>query len=217
MIEAGWSARQVARQLGHADCVVRRCWDQWIRDVSLTRRPGSGRHRHTSRREGRHIVRNTRVQPTAPSAAIQAKVAPSLKAPVSFRTMRSRLTGEHFGSRRPLSVLPLTPIYRRFRLEWCRARGNCTAVEWNQVVFSDESRFFLSSDDNRVRASILPLLYSNTPLPPLVTATAGSDVIQSGRPIFDDFFQHLWPYIGNNTANVVFQMVKRLWLIRIDQ
>ncbi|GFT55921.1 hypothetical protein TNCV_2157971 [Trichonephila clavipes] len=49
------------------------------------------------------------------------------------------------------------------------------------------------------------------------TATAGSDVVQSGRPIFDDFFQHLWPYIGNNTANVVFQMVKRLWLIRIEQ
>ncbi|GFY07194.1 hypothetical protein TNCV_277411 [Trichonephila clavipes] len=50
-----------------------------------------------------------------------------------------------------------------------------------------------------------------------MTATAGSDVVQSGRPIFDDFFQHLWPYIGNNTANVVFQMVKCLWLIRIDQ
>ncbi|GFW31253.1 adhesion G protein-coupled receptor B2 [Trichonephila clavipes] len=49
------------------------------------------------------------------------------------------------------------------------------------------------------------------------TATAGSDVVQSGRPISDDFFQHLWPYIGNNTANVVFQMVKRLWLIRTDQ
>ncbi|GFY11393.1 adhesion G protein-coupled receptor B2 [Trichonephila clavipes] len=50
-----------------------------------------------------------------------------------------------------------------------------------------------------------------------MTATAGSDVVQSGRPIFDDIFQHLGPYIGNNTANVVFQMVKRLWLIRIDQ
>ncbi|GFU97586.1 uncharacterized protein TNCV_3278481 [Trichonephila clavipes] len=42
-----------------------------------------------------------------------------------------------------------------------------------------------------------------------MTATAGSDVVQSGHPIFDDFFQHLWPYISNNTANVVFQMVKR--------
>ncbi|GFS65682.1 hypothetical protein TNCV_3853361 [Trichonephila clavipes] len=49
------------------------------------------------------------------------------------------------------------------------------------------------------------------------TSTAGSDVVQSGRPIFDDFFQHLWPYIGNSTANVVFQMAKRFWFIRIDQ
>ncbi|GFU31177.1 putative mariner transposase [Trichonephila clavipes] len=50
-----------------------------------------------------------------------------------------------------------------------------------------------------------------------MTATAGSDVVQSGRPIFEDFFQLLWPYISHNTENVVFQMVKRLWLIRIDQ
>ncbi|GFV75597.1 transposable element Tcb2 transposase [Trichonephila clavipes] len=44
-----------------------------------------------------------------------------------------------------------------------------------------------------------------------MTVTAVSDVVKSGRPFFDDFFQHLWPYIGNNTANVVFQMVKHLW------
>ncbi|KFM68770.1 Transposable element Tcb2 transposase, partial [Stegodyphus mimosarum] len=36
-------------------------------------------------------------------------------------------------------------------LEWCRARGNWTAAEWNQVVFRDEPRFSLGSDDNRVR------------------------------------------------------------------
>ncbi|GFX08865.1 transposable element Tcb1 transposase [Trichonephila clavipes] len=41
--------------------------------------------------------------------------------------------------------------HRRLRLEWYRAQGNWTAAEWNQVVFSDESRFILSSDDNRVR------------------------------------------------------------------
>ncbi|GFY12358.1 hypothetical protein TNCV_284611 [Trichonephila clavipes] len=34
--------------------------------------------------EDRHIIRNARVQPTASSAAIQAKVAPSLRAPASF-------------------------------------------------------------------------------------------------------------------------------------
>ncbi|GFU39785.1 transposable element Tcb2 transposase [Trichonephila clavipes] len=80
-MEAGRSARQVARKLGHSDYVVRRCWDQWIREISFTRRPGSGRHQQTSHREDRHIVRNAQVQPTASSAAIQAQVAPSLGAP----------------------------------------------------------------------------------------------------------------------------------------
>ncbi|GFX98484.1 transposable element Tcb2 transposase [Trichonephila clavipes] len=69
---------------------------------------------------------------------------------VSFRTIRRRLAEGHLGSLRPLRVLPLTPTHRSLRLEWCRARRNWTAAEWNQVVFSDESRFNISSDDNRI-------------------------------------------------------------------
>ncbi|GFX42444.1 transposable element Tcb2 transposase [Trichonephila clavipes] len=119
--------------------------------MSFTRRPGSGHPRKTSSREDHHIVRNARVQPTASSAAIQAQVAPTLEVPVPFRTIRRRLAEVHLGSRCPLRVLPLTPTHRRLRWEWCHTRGNWTAEEWNQVVFSDESRFNPSSDDNRVR------------------------------------------------------------------
>ncbi|GFV51020.1 transposable element Tcb1 transposase [Trichonephila clavipes] len=107
-----------------------------------------GRPRQTSRREDHHIVRNASVQPTASMATIQVQVAPSH--PVSSRTIRRPLAEGHLGSRRPLRVLPLTPTYRRLHLEWCRARGNLTAAEWIQVVFSDESRFNLSCDDNHV-------------------------------------------------------------------
>ncbi|GFX05721.1 hypothetical protein TNCV_3198381 [Trichonephila clavipes] len=32
MMEAVWSSRRVARQLGRSDCVVRKYWDQWIRN-----------------------------------------------------------------------------------------------------------------------------------------------------------------------------------------
>ncbi|GFU94990.1 transposable element Tcb2 transposase [Trichonephila clavipes] len=126
MMEAGWSARRVVRELRRSDCV-------------------------TSRREDRHIVRNILVQPTASSAAIQAQVAPSLGAPVSSRTIRRRLAEGHSGSWYPLRVLPLTLTHRRLRLEWCHARGNWTVAEWSQVVFSNESTFNLSSDYNRVR------------------------------------------------------------------
>ncbi|GFT03039.1 transposable element Tcb2 transposase [Trichonephila clavipes] len=110
MMEAGSSAKRLARQLGRSDRV-----------------------------------------PTASSAAIQAQVALSLEAPVSSQIIRRRLAEKHLRSRRPLRVMPLTPTHRRLRLEWCRARGNWTAAEWNQVVFSDEARFNLSRDDNRVR------------------------------------------------------------------
>ncbi|GFV64144.1 hypothetical protein TNCV_3206521 [Trichonephila clavipes] len=65
--------------------------------------------------------------------------------------------------------------------------------------------------------TMISLVHEQGDLDKHMTATAGSDLVQSGSPIFDDFFQHLWPYIGNNTTNVVFQMVKRSWLIRIDQ
>ncbi|GFV37077.1 uncharacterized protein TNCV_791641 [Trichonephila clavipes] len=50
MMKAGWSARRVTHQLGRSDYVVTRCWDQLIRDMSFTRKPGSGRPQQTSRR-----------------------------------------------------------------------------------------------------------------------------------------------------------------------
>ncbi|GFV65376.1 transposable element Tcb2 transposase [Trichonephila clavipes] len=175
MMEAGWSARRLARQLGRSDCVMRRSWDQWIRKLLFTRRPGLECPRQTSHREDCHIVRNVRVQPTASSAAIQAQVAPSLGAPVSSRTIRGSLSSGHLRSRRPLRMLPLTPTHRRLRLKWCRARGNWTTVEWNQVVFSANPdsisavmTILFVCGDPVVNASVLPLLYSDTPLPQLV-------------------------------------------------
>ncbi|GFU50595.1 uncharacterized protein TNCV_4884531 [Trichonephila clavipes] len=94
-MEAGWSAWLVAHQLGRSDCVMRKCWDQWIREMSFTQRPGSVCHRQTSHQENRHIVRNARVQPNASSTAIQAQVAPSLGAPVPSRTIRRCLDKGH--------------------------------------------------------------------------------------------------------------------------
>ncbi|GFU92166.1 uncharacterized protein TNCV_2530251 [Trichonephila clavipes] len=75
MIDAGWPARRVARQLGRFDCVMRRCWHQWIQEISFSRRSGSGHPRRTSRREDHHIIRNARIQLTESSAAIQAQKA----------------------------------------------------------------------------------------------------------------------------------------------
>ncbi|GFY09062.1 transposable element Tcb2 transposase [Trichonephila clavipes] len=112
---------------------------------------GSGCPRQTSRREDYRIGGCPRTANCFVGRHPGTGSTPSLGALVSSGTIRKRLAEGHLGSRLPLRVLPLTPTHRRFRLEWCCTRGNWTAVEWNQVVFSDESRYNLSSDENRVR------------------------------------------------------------------
>ncbi|UYV73876.1 hypothetical protein LAZ67_11001240 [Cordylochernes scorpioides] len=67
-----------------------------------------------------------------------------------IETISRRLVANGLHPCRPLRRLPLTPPNRRQRLEWCRARSTWM-TEWHRVVFSDESRFCLSSDSRRVR------------------------------------------------------------------
>ncbi|GFW41015.1 transposable element Tcb2 transposase [Trichonephila clavipes] len=97
-----------------------------------------------------HIVRNARVQPTVSSAAIQGHVAPLSGAPVSSQTTRTCLAEGHLGSWCTLRVLPWTPTHQRLCLEWGHVGENWTAHEEKQVIFSDEYRFNLSSDNIRV-------------------------------------------------------------------
>ncbi|GFX64436.1 hypothetical protein TNCV_4043261 [Trichonephila clavipes] len=100
--------------------------DQWIQEMSFTRRPGSGCPRQASHREDHYILRNAHVQLIASSGAIQAQVAPSLITPVSSQTIQRPLAEEHLGSWRPLRELPLTPTHQCLCLEWCCTRGNWT-------------------------------------------------------------------------------------------
>ncbi|GFS94454.1 transposable element Tcb1 transposase [Trichonephila clavipes] len=57
---------------------------------------------------------------------------------VSARTIR-RLLQQSGLSARPLLGLPLTQNHKRLRHQWCDER-RMWAAEWNEVVFTDESR-----------------------------------------------------------------------------
>ncbi|GFV20542.1 transposable element Tc1 transposase [Trichonephila clavipes] len=53
--------------------------------------------------------------------------------------------------------------HRQLRLQWCQARSMWNVSDWQKVVFSDESRFVLGTDDNRVRVWRLPGERYNSP------------------------------------------------------
>ncbi|GFX86896.1 transposable element Tcb1 transposase [Trichonephila clavipes] len=69
---------------------------------------------------------------------------------VSARTIRRRLQQSGLSARPPLHGLPLTQNHRRLRGQWCDERKKW-AAEWNEVVFTDESRICLQHHDGRIR------------------------------------------------------------------
>ncbi|GFY32280.1 hypothetical protein TNCV_3557881 [Trichonephila clavipes] len=65
------------------------------------------------------------------------------------KTVARRLRGGGLYARRPVVCVPLTRQHRTARLQWCREHHNWTEQDWACVLFSDESRFSLSSDCKR--------------------------------------------------------------------
>ncbi|UYV84616.1 K02A2.6-like, partial [Cordylochernes scorpioides] len=88
-----------------------------------------------------------------PTSHLYRHPATCARHPISFHLDQNHfpsIVSNGLHSCRPLRRLPLTPPNRRQRLEWCRARSTWM-TEWHRVVFSDESRFCLSSNSRRVR------------------------------------------------------------------
>ncbi|GFV40573.1 transposable element Tc1 transposase [Trichonephila clavipes] len=67
------------------------------------------------------------------------------------RRIVRHLAETNLKSKPPFRALPLTPEHRQLRLQWCQARSMWNVTDWQKVVFSDESRIVLGTDDNRVR------------------------------------------------------------------
>ncbi|GFX40106.1 transposable element Tcb2 transposase [Trichonephila clavipes] len=176
--------------------------------MSFTERPNSERPRQTSRREDRHIIRNVHVQPTVSSVAIQAQVAPSLEAPVSYRTKRKRLAERYLGYRYQLRALHLTPIHLHLYLEWCHARGNWTAAESNQIVLSDESRFNL-----RAGVMVCGDIAYNTRSPPVLIRST----MTAQQYVHDILQPHVLPLMQQLPGAIFEQDNVRPYTARVSQ
>ncbi|UYV65665.1 hypothetical protein LAZ67_3005028 [Cordylochernes scorpioides] len=147
---AGWSIRQIAADTHLGASTVHRLWRRWLEQGNVAIYRNVGATRVTSARVDQRILRQAVTAPQATCTAILQHVQNTLDHSISTRTISRRLVANGLHSCRPIRRLPLTPPNRRQRLEWCRARSTWM-TEWHRVVFSDESRFCLSSDSRRVR------------------------------------------------------------------
>ncbi|GFW70694.1 transposable element Tcb2 transposase [Trichonephila clavipes] len=148
-IEKGRKITDVPREFNIAHSVVSRLWKSFKTTGMCNRLQGGRRVRRTTPAEDRYIVlsakRNRRT--TAQQVANQFLAASGKQ--ISRKTGARRLRRGGLYARRPVVCVPLTRQHRTARLQWCREHHNWTEQDWACVLFSDESRFSLSSDCRR--------------------------------------------------------------------
>ncbi|GFW83398.1 transposable element Tcb2 transposase [Trichonephila clavipes] len=149
-IEEGRKITDVAREFDIAHSVVSRLWKSF-KTTGMCVVDGTGEVLLEVRRLQKTDIpsyqqkRNRRT--TAQQVANQFLAASGKQ--ISRKTVARRLRGGGLYARRPVVCVPLTRQHRTARLQWCREHHNWTEQDWACVLFSDESRFSLSSDCRR--------------------------------------------------------------------
>ncbi|GFX74822.1 transposable element Tcb1 transposase [Trichonephila clavipes] len=103
----------------------------------------------TTSRAFRQFVRTAVVDRSVTSRTVAQPIQSVTHHSVSARTIRRHLQQSGLSARRPLLGQPLTQNPRRLRRQWCDERRMWVA-EWNEVVFTDESRISLQHHDSRI-------------------------------------------------------------------
>ncbi|GFW00547.1 transposable element Tcb2 transposase [Trichonephila clavipes] len=114
-----------------------------------SRRHGGGRVRSTTPAEDRYIVLSAKRNRRTTAQQVENQFLAASGKQISRKIVARRLRGGRLYARRPVVCVPLNRQHRTARLQWCRKHHNWTEHDWACVLFSDESRFSLSSDCRR--------------------------------------------------------------------
>lgn len=149
--EEGLSHRQIAERLDINHSTVTRTIQRRNETGSVETRPRSGRPRVTNERQDRYIAQVVRRSRSVTVSSLRSHYQATYHQIISNATIRRRVIATGLRSRRPLRVPRLLPRHRISRLEWGHDHQNWLLPQWSNVLFSDETRIGLVSDDRRSR------------------------------------------------------------------
>ena len=149
--QEGLSRHQIAARLNIVRSTVSRTIQRFEETGDVASRPRSGRRRVTTEREDRYLAQYARRNRSIPIRALQFQFQRTYNRVISSRTVSRRLFNVGLHRRRPLRVPLLTYQQRQRRFQWAREHQAWLLPQWRYVVFTDETRIGLISDDYRQR------------------------------------------------------------------
>ncbi|GFX80737.1 transposable element Tcb1 transposase [Trichonephila clavipes] len=154
--DCGLSFREIGSRVGRNQTTVMRICDRLMHEGTTDRCGRSHPPQCATLSEDRQIVRMAVKDRSVTSRTVAQHIEREREREsvahhsVSARTIRRRLQQSGLSARRPLLGLPLTQNHRRLRHQRCDER-RMWAAEWNEVVFTDDSRICLQHHEGQIR------------------------------------------------------------------
>ena len=151
MLNAGMRPINVARNFNVHLSTITRLRERFRTTGRTEDHPRSGRPRCTTQRQDQYLTLTHLRDRFRPATVTAATTRGRRNRRISSQTVRNRLHERGLYARRPYTGSVLTPRHRHARLLWAAAHQRWRRNQWNQIVFSDESRFSLFFADGRTR------------------------------------------------------------------
>lgn len=182
LLQEGNSQRYVARRLSVSQSVISRTWSRYRETNDFQRRQGQGRRRVTDQRTDRAIVRFVVDNPVVTARQVRDQFR-EVYGNLSMSTIGRRLKNTGLQSRQRAPAPALTLNHRRARLRYARTHVGWSPRQWNRVLFTDESRFYLYGNDRRVRIWRREERYQQRHMVPVRAFHGGSVMVWAGISI----------------------------------
>ena len=151
LYQSGLNMNKISKQLKVSRCCVRNAVIKFKNQGTFVDSKRSGRPKKISTRGERELKRLTRGENRLSVAQITRDLNVGLTEPVSRETVRRYLKRLGYEYAVKIKKPFLTKTHRAARVQWCQQHLHWTKKDWRDVVFSDESTFYVLKRKNHVK------------------------------------------------------------------